>query len=283
MQITLALLSTVALVAAEAIQFRVLSSSGLNMGYVNSKFINSGYTVGYLANSPTIYEIDSKRLVNQPAPGAPSLYYMQYYRLGDGYVMNFAANGAQAIPVQFGPRNVVTNYQYWACPNLKDPAGFTRADSVILGTASGNNTVPYKGCSKVVLVAEYPRRSSSSSSRSSTSSTWTNTTTTITTTSQVTSYTTYCPLPTVITITSCGTQTCYPVPVTVTTATTITCASCIIPPRTSTVTKTSKATTLSTSTVAPTSKPAVPTTLVNGAGKNAFGVAGIAGVVAFLI
>ncbi|RKP30241.1 hypothetical protein METBISCDRAFT_23519 [Metschnikowia bicuspidata] len=112
-----------------------------------------------------------------------------------------------------------------------------------MADAAGNYTATFDSCSHVDLYMK-------AGSGSATTTTWSNHT--------VTSFTTYCPEPTVLTATTCDTV-CVPTALTLTTATTITCAVCVVPHLTA---------------------PHIPVTA--GAAINAFGALG-AGVAALMI
>lgn len=143
-------------------------------------------------------------------------------------------------------------HTFWLCPGSIDTRS-SKAEKVIFGLM--NSDKPDHRCEMIYLNREicdlviphttaddrdYCPTSATDASvdcLASTSSSWTNGT--LTYPAAYTSYTTYCPEPTVITITTCEVEQCYKKVVTITAATTLTCDYCVVP-----TTATATATTL---------------------------------------
>lgn len=155
-------------------------------------------------------------------------------------------------------------HTFWVCPGSIDSRS-SKADKVIFGLM--NSDKPDHRCEMVYLNREIcdvviPLTSTDFDCPASatdasldcliyTTGAWTNNT--ITKPITYTSYTTYCPEPTVITITTCEVEQCYAKTVTITTATTLTCDYCV-PPSTGTVTATTLLTKAAPSTTVASSK-----------------------------
>lgn len=276
MQFPLAILALLSLASASLVKVLIFNSDGSKRGFLGITL--NGY--GYVADSPTIYDFDSNNMLVY----TPSLKFTLSMFNNFDIVLQ-TTFGPTGTPLSLlkaptkGPQYMIQNTPFYASTGTKYTLGV--AGYAVIGQVG--NTPP--SGSRIYLVMEYlsPISSSTTSSTTSSSTGWSNTTVTIT--SQTTSYTTYCPLPTVITITTCGTDNCYPVPVTVTTATTITCAACVVP-----VTVAAPITTLAvdTATAQPAPAPAPATTVsiapvANAAAKHAAGFVGAAAVAAALL
>lgn len=167
---------------------------------------------------------------------------------------------------------------FYACKNVNDPYNYSKETYLILSSNSVGD------CEAVKIVAEAvesssssapssaPSASASSAPSSFSSGPWSNTTTTDIT---VTDYTTYCPNPTTITITTCTQDRCAPHPITITEPTTVTVTGeCVVP---STQAPPPQETTPSTTVAGESSVPSV-TSAENGVGKNIanYGAAAVA-------
>lgn len=303
MKFTLATLATAVVVAAVPIQIAVYDSLGVQTGSVIVQ--NSGLKAYAYVGSPaaTLDLRPDNSIYYTQGSGAPMA--LSYSQLTKGnYIYNFAPSNP-ALPISwglgFGDYTSIGGFQYWACTNMNEPGSLSNLIPLIVGT-QWTGTAPSANCKSITLMVPNKQISSSSSSASTRASSasskapvttaWANRT--------ITSYTTYCPLPTVVTITTCDTV-CYPKAVTVSTATTITCANCVVPTTTVVLTSTKAAVSTSAkpSTVVSSAKPstvvssAKPSTVastsiksltvVNGGAKNAMGAMGIAGVAALLL
>lgn len=281
MKFTFVTLATAALVAAD-IQIQVLTSdTGLQLGFVNAKTgPGASNAFAYVDSAATLLLYANNLAYYVPSASVGPFPMVSVLVSTKGFLIVAFARTA-TTPLNFQPLTTTTSYianaQYWACTNFAELGGLSSSFPLIVSTAF-SASAPASTCRKVNLVVNNNQLSSSSSSSTAkpVTTTWSNGT--------VTSYTTYCPLPTVITITSCDTV-CYPTAVTVSTATTITCNNCLAP-TTKTVTAVS---TLATST-----SPAKPSTVaststvksisvVNAGVKNAVGAMGIAGIAAMLL
>lgn len=249
-------LASAAIVAADSAVLSV-TSGDQTLGYLYSKHEGAGFNYFFLTNSAGAQTFDYNASTKQLSFQAGA------YPYNFGSFAPYLAVGPAVTPVALTlDGDKITNFNFWSCSNTQDPYGYSNSEKVIAINSASNSTAPFPSCTKVDVRKK--SAAASSSSAGSTTTTWSNTT--------VTSYTTYCPLPTVVTITSCSSNACAPTAITVTTATTITCTACVAP--TTTVAPTSKTTT----SVAPSS-----VTVINGAGKNAMGAIGIAGIAAFLL
>lgn len=310
MQFAFFALATAAIAAAAPATFNVFANLGEKLGSLSATFDVNGTTQGFatVVSVGTPFEISDQNTANIVMLGAKSPFNMFFPSLGGSSSVNVVAyqQGVQAATLQLsrapspGPIYLVNNFQFWACTGQIGSNNFVTP--VVIAQDPSINTAPFPTCQKVFLVAQFdnPRSSSSSASTStaasvstsasattssltsssvsskvasSSASAWTNTTLSTVTTKYIptTSYTTYCPLSTVITVTTCGTNTCYPVPITVTTATTITCSNCIVP------------TTTASSSASYASNTPTITSIANGTPKNAVGAAVIALVAALLM
>lgn len=270
MQLSLALLASLSLVSADLVKVLVFSKvDGSNKGYLGV----SGNNFGSIVSGQTNYDLDA----NNVLVFSPSQKFT-FSIFTDGELVLQTVFRPTGMPLALskaptkGPQYLVNNSPFYACQGKKYTLGVSGL--AVVAQLGGS---PPSGCERIDLVVEYlnPPTSSSTTTTSS-SATWSNTTvTTITTTNQITSYTTYCPLPTVVTITSCVNANCYPVPVTVTTATTITCNNCVVP--TSTVAA-AVATAIVGTPLATSISP-----VANAAVKNAAGFVGFAAAAAVLL
>lgn len=175
---------------------------------------------------------------------------------------------------------------FYACKNVNDPYNYSKDTYLILQSNSTGDCEPVKIVAEAVEDVSSSSAPSSSapsswsssasgwSSLSSSAAPWSNTTTTDVT---VTDYTTYCPNPTTITITTCTQDRCAPHPITVTGPTTVTVTGeCVVPSTPAPAPQeTTPATTVAGESTAPT--PTV-TSAENGVGKNLanYGAAAIA-------
>ncbi|WPK24657.1 hypothetical protein PUMCH_001937 [Australozyma saopauloensis] len=281
MKFTLAstVLAASSLAAADTIYFSVQDlASGKLIGSLYDAHELAGGQFFFVGSNPAYYDFDPvTKSVGYQLGSLP-------YKLGkvvlngcDSFWGVFATIGGPGEALCYDSTGLVTNYNFWACSNVNDPYKYSWNSKVIMINALGNNTAPYPTCNKVNIykkdVAAPPGNKNG---------TWT-------------SYTTYCPLPTVVTITTCGTQTCYPTAVTVTTATTVTCANCLVPQASTTVVVPPPVTLASVSTATTVIPPpktvasaststAQLTITYTGAGvQNALGVAGVAGFAAAML
>lgn len=258
-----ATLASAAVVAADQVQLNV-QQNGQSIGYLTSLHEGAGFNYFFVGPSGETYNFDpSTNILSAPQGQFTGNF---------GVFAPFLAIGPAVTPEALKlDKDKITNYNFWACSNVQDPYNYSQSTPVIVVNGRGNDTAPFASCKKVELVKTGGSSSGSSSSSSTvTSSQWSNVT--------ITSYTTYCPETTVITITSCKDNACHPTAVTVSTATTITCTACVVPPATST--KTTVAPTSVTSSAAP--SPTI-TTASNAGAKNAIGAIGVVGVAALLL
>ncbi|WPK27608.1 hypothetical protein PUMCH_005004 [Australozyma saopauloensis] len=258
-------LATAAVVAAEPAIISVHANNA-RVGYLYGMHEGAGFD--YLFVGPTAQNLDYN--TNSKVITAPFGQYTG--QLGVGSFAPYLALGPAVTPLTLSldDKRKILNYNFFSCQNTGDPYSFSKLTPVIIANAAGNNTLPFPGCTNVELFVRKPASSSSSSASASASSTvWTNTT--------ITSYTTYCPLPTVVTITSCANNACVPTAITVTTATTIVCQYCVAP------TTVAPQTTTAPKTTAPATTAPATISVVAGAAKNAIGAIGVAGVAAMLL
>lgn len=258
MKFTLAasFLAAASAVAAESIFFAVHeASSGNQLGVLVDKHEMAGSNFFFMDSNPAFYDFD-------PATGAVSTtggnvsFKLGMTQLPSGKFWALLATvGGTGQPLVTDASGKVTNYNFWACKNVDEPHKYSAKNAAILVTSGGNSTAPASSCTSVNIFKKAVRTPTNTNN-----GTWT-------------SYTTYCPTPTVITITSCDTV-CIPTAITVTTATTISCDQCLVP-----VSPTKPGI------LAPTTIPASKTLSVyNGAaGKATMGAAGAFAAVAALL
>lgn len=281
-----------AVVAADTVVLEV-RQNGNAVGQLSDKHEGAG--INYFFNSQSggrSYQFDpSTKKLTVP---------MGQYDGNFGAMGKFAAIGPAVTPVALTlDGDKITNYNFFLCNDVNDPYNYSKTQQILAVNDAGNSTAPFPNCQAVQL---YKKAASSSSSSSASSAPITSTSTTTTgsviwANTTITSYTTYCPESTVITITSCKDNACTAQPITVTTATTITCTACVVPPLLTTVTTqptvapTTPApssvapTTLTSTTSAPSTSPssAPSVTVTAGAAKNAMGLAGAVGLAALLL
>lgn len=256
MKFTLAtsLLAASSVVAAEGVFFAVHeASSDKQIGVLVDKQEHESGKFFFVDNNPAFYEFD-------PATGSVSKQDgSQSYKLGTPQVNRrkflglLATVGGDGQALVTNGQGKLTNYNFWACTDVDDPKKLSAKNAAILVTDNGNSTSPGSTCKAVNIY----KKSVSSPTRPK-NGTWT-------------SYTTYCPEPTVVTITSCD-SVCVPTAITVSTPTTITCNQCVVP--------------VPTNAVAPKASVSVLPfqTYAGGAGKATMGAAGaLAAVAAFFL
>lgn len=130
--------------------------------------------------------------------------------------------------------STLASNNFWLCTG-STVAHVLHKERVVYTSNRGDDNKPFELCEKIHL-DKYNVGSHSTTTRetvvdtdcsTSTPVSWSNGTVTAPVT--YTSYTTYCPEPTVITITSCDVHLCGPKTLTVTSASTVTCALCLVP------------------------------------------------------
>lgn len=258
MKLTLAAitLATASLVAADPALLAV-QADGKDIGYLLSKHEGAGFNYFFVGNSGSAETYDYNP-ANQQLSFTSGSNVFNFGHQGSYLAIGPAINPE---PLSLASNDRISNYNFWACYNTNDPYNYSNSTQVIIITDVLATTQPFPSCTKVDLFKRGPLPSASSTSGGISSNSWSNGT--------YTSYTTYCPTPTVVTITSCVINVCLPTPITVTAATTITCAQCLLPASTSAAAKS----------VAKTSS----VTLVAGAAKKAIGAVGAMGVAALLL
>lgn len=58
-------------------------------------------------------------------------------------------------PLNLDANNKLLNYNFWACLNIDDPMGYSAKRAMIFITARGNNTAPFRACTRVSLTMVY--------------------------------------------------------------------------------------------------------------------------------
>uniref|UniRef100_A0A0L0NYV1 Uncharacterized protein n=1 Tax=Candidozyma auris TaxID=498019 RepID=A0A0L0NYV1_CANAR len=280
---TLAFIASTA-IAAETVNLQVVSDNG-DLNGKGIQWLHEGAGFAYFKVIDQLgqefqYDADHK-LLYQPE---------QQYPANVGEMFDFLAVGISVTPsnVTFNEKGELDiGKQIYACKNVNDPYHYFDSSYGLLLDA------PNESCVKVALKKIGGTQSQSPSPKPSASIThgWN---TTVTDDVTVTGYTTYCPIPTTITITTCVQQTCGPKTITVDEPKTVTVTEeCIIPsttpvkPTSSGVTSAPQPTTPTTIAAPSTSSKAslaVVSSYEGGAAKNAAGIAaGVAGVAAMLI
>lgn len=216
MKFTLALstLATVAVVCADSVVLALRGAGGNIVGYANTMASKDAGKL-YVSVSPT-----SQRFIYEN--GLVSIKIDdQVLKMGLDNAM--LALGSKISPKVFPKEGVrLSSGQFWVCDGVTVP-GVTLSGKFLLNTEVGKSI--HDKCEKVV-VEVYVCETEIPVIDCLTSSRWANGTVAPVT---KTSYVTYCPSSTTITITTCDVQLCYAKALTVTTATTITCDYCILP------------------------------------------------------
>lgn len=250
-----------ALAAADTIYFSVNDAvTNKQLGTLYDAHEIAGGNFFFLGGTPNFYNFDpASKSVSFTSGGLP-------YKLGSATLMSntfwgmMTIVGGPGVPLNTDANNKVTNNYFWACKNVNDPYKYSVNNAAILINNVGNLTAPAPSCTRVHIYKN------TVASPTGNNGTWT-------------SYTTYCPLPTVVTITSCDTV-CYPTAITVTTATTITCANCVVPVTTVTVAPGTTTTAASTGRASSSTVASVSTITYTGAGVKAAMGAGAGAVAA---
>lgn len=260
MQFTLATIAIVSAVAASSSNVQIRGSAhAIDRGFltplsVRNPFNGTSVTLAVMGSlTPNNFFVGSDGLIVDSRSG-----YLDVVSSGEHAGLLYFNQTQSETDIQIRQPGPMPG-NYWECPGVFPLASYQNA--IVSADASPSAS----GCYPIDLTVSATWSTSSSSTPPPISSTTDNgnSTTLITTTLPViTSYTTYCPLPTVITVTSCSQDKCVPVPVTVTTASTVTCQSCVAP-------------------VSPTTAPTAP--IVNGAHALGRGIVGAAGVAAMLV
>lgn len=211
MKFTLAtsVLAVSAVAVADTVYFSAVDpKTGNQLANIADLHSMAGGSFWFYSSDPSMYNFDpATNLVTKTIGTNPYQFGTSSIYAGT-FAGVFMTN--KKTPVTTDAKGKVTVYQFFACNSVNDPYKYSNTRSVIMANPVGNMTLPAASCQPVDIYKN------TVPTQLANNGTWT-------------SYTTYCPLPTVVTITSCGTAACYPTAVTVTTATTITCAQCIAP------------------------------------------------------
>lgn len=234
--------------ASSEVVFRIQKFDGTKIGFLNT--IKSGDNT-YLGVSAQSQRFDFDHgVVSSKVNGKESKM---------GIDNNLLVFGPNAIPQGFWLfGDGLAPHTFWLCPGSIDGRS-AQVDKAIFGLM--NSDKPDPRCEQIYLnreacnlVIPLTTTDVTIDCLTSTTSSWTNGTLTKPVT--YTSYTTFCPEPTVVTITTCDVEQCYPKAVTITTATTLTCNYCVAPSTSPSTTSTITSTTLLTKALA--SKSAAP-------------------------
>ncbi|KAF3987966.1 hypothetical protein FT663_03505 [Candidozyma haemuli var. vulneris] len=309
---TIALIATTA-AAAETFNLQIVSDdSELNGSGIQG--LHEGAGISYFGVSGQLgqeFEYDAEKKTLHQEQGT--------FTANVGTSGNYFAVGPAITPseVTFDDEGKFDiGQQLWACKNLTDPYRyFTDSYGVVVGESANDSCVKI-GLQRVdeatVEESASPSEASSSEVPAAPSSARAGWNTTVTDHVTVTGFTTYCPIPTTLTVTTCENQACGPKTITVSEPKTVTVTEeCIVPKPSSAPASEAPATSHpeevtsapESTTPAPSPKPTTPTTIASVstsapapssapgvssfegvAAKNAAGAAlGFAGVAALLI
>lgn len=299
---TLALFASSA-IAAETFHLKIVSdNSELNGKGIQGLHEGGGF--GYFGVSDQLgqefnYDADKKVLFQNQNSLPANVGFMLADTYGYFLAVGLSVNPSDVTFDADGNFNI--GNQLYACKQLNDPYHyFSDKYGIVAGDA------PNDSCAKIALQKvdnehasssiELSVEASPSAHSTSTHAGWNST---VTEDITVTGYTTYCPVSTTFTITTCENKACGPKTITVSEASTVTITEECIVPKTSTepkpkttepgaevsdAPKSSTPTTVAAVSTSSETSSAVVSSYVGGARRNAFGLAiGFAGAAALLI